>query len=277
MQRARVVLPEPDSPTSATHSPGSTVQVDVEEHLQRAVGGVEARAPRAAPSAVSGITARSRAVMRSRTRRREHLRVAEAAHLVLGGELDPRREGRRGTARSRPVAARREEAARRALARARRAAGDAPQRVLAAHLGDRLDQPAGVRVRRRPGRRARSGRARQPAGVQDRHAIGEIGDHREVVADVQRGDAVRAAELAHGAEHVRLRRHVEAGRRLVEHDHARAAGERHREADTLLLAARELVGVAAQELVVRGKRDLARAPRRRARRRSASSLRRCRA
>jgi len=33
-----------------------------------------------------------------------------------------------------------------------------------------------------------------------------------------------------------LRRHVEPGRRLVEHDHARPTRERHRKADPLLLA-----------------------------------------
>ena len=70
-----------------------------------------------------------------------------------------------------------------------------------------------------------------------------------------------AAQVAHRLEHARLRRDVEAGRRLVEHDHVRPAGERHRDRDALLLAAGELVRVAAQEGVVGRQRDLARAPR----------------
>ena len=92
-----------------------------------------------------------------------------------------------------------------------------------------------------------------------------VGDDGEVVADVERRDAVRVAEVAHGAQHVRLRRHVEAGGRLVEHDHARPAREGHREADALLLAARELVRVAAQELVGRRAAQPRRASRRAAR------------
>ncbi len=128
---------------------------------------------------------------------------------------------------------------------------------VAAHLGDRLDQPARVGVRGAVEERRLRPELDQPSRVQERDAIGEVGDHGEVVADVEGGDAVREAEVAHRGEHVRLRRDVEAGRRLVEHEHPGAAGERHGEADALLLAARELMGIAALELVVRRQRDLA--------------------
>ena len=94
-------------------------------------------------------------------------------------------------------------------------------------------------------------------GVHHRHAVGEVGDHRQVVGDVQRGDAVAAGEIAHRGQHERLGAHVEAGGRLVEHDHRRAAGERHRQPDPLLLAAGQLVRVAAQELRRAGQQDLA--------------------
>ena len=110
------------------------------------------------------------------------------------------------------------------------------------------------------GRREQLGRRAQlddPPGVHDGGARRERADDREVVADVERGDVVGRRELAHGAEHVGLGRHVEAGRGLVEHDQARPARERHREADALLLAARELVRVAPQIGGVVGQRDLA--------------------
>jgi hypothetical protein len=49
---------------------------------------------------------------------------------------------------------------------------------------------------------------------------------------------------------VRLCRHVEPGRRLVEDDHARPARERHRQTDALLLSAGELVRIPPEELLV---------------------------
>ena len=104
--------------------------------------------------------------------------------------------------------------------------------------------------------RSRGAALDDPPGVHDRDAVGELGDDREVVAHVQRRDLVAAAQVADGLEHARLRRDVEAGRRLVAHDHARAVGERHRDRDALLLAARELVRVALEERVVARQRDL---------------------
>ena len=61
-----------------------------------------------------------------------------------------------------------------------------------------------------------------PPGVHDRDAVGQLGHDREVVAHVERGDGVAAAQVAHRLEHARLRGHVEAGRRLVADDHVRA-------------------------------------------------------
>ena len=87
-----------------------------------------------------------------------------------------------------------------------------------------------------------------PPGVHHGDTIGETGDHRKVVGDVQRGDAVLAAQVTHSRQHVCLRAHVEPGRRLVQHDHRRPAGERHRQPDALLLPAGKLVRVAAKEL-----------------------------
>ena len=73
--------------------------------------------------------------------------------------------------------------------------------------------------------------------VHHRHTVGEVGDHCQVVGDVQRGDAVPAGQVAHRRQDECLGAHVETGGRFVEHDHRRAAGERHRQSDPLLLSA----------------------------------------
>ncbi len=141
------------------------------------------------------------------------------------------------------------------MAGARRVPGDADERVLAGELGNRLHEPPRVRMRSREEEIALAADLDDAARIHHRDAIGQRGDDGEIVADVQRRDAVRAAEHAHRLEHVRLRRHVEAGRRLVEHDHARPAREGHRESDALLLSTRQLVRVAAQEAPVGGQQD----------------------
>ncbi len=90
---------------------------------------------------------------------------------------------------------------------------------------------------------------------------GDLGDqpadHGEVVAHVDRGDAVGAAHAADRVEHVPLRRDVESGGRLVEHDQRRPAGERHGQADALLLPAGQLMRIAPDQLGRRVKPGLA--------------------
>ena len=154
-------------------------------------------------------------------------------------------------------AARREGAALRAPARRGRAPGDADQLAASREVRDGLQEPARVGVRGRGEELARDAQLDDPPRVHHGDALGQRADHRQVVADVEGGDAVRGGQLAHGAEHVRLRRDVEARRGLVEHDQARPAGEGHRQADALLLAARELVRVAPQVGGVVRQRDLA--------------------
>jgi hypothetical protein len=95
-------------------------------------------------------------------------------------------------------------------------------RALARDVGHRAQEPAGVRVTgRREHPLARPALDDAP-GVHHRDAVGELGHDREVVADVERRDLVAAAQVADRLEHARLGRHVEAGRRLVAHDDARA-------------------------------------------------------
>ena len=85
------------------------------------------------------------------------------------------------------------------------------------------------------------------ARVHDQHAVGQRCHDREIVAHVQRGHAIVAAQSADGLQHVGLGGDVKTGGRLVEHDHRRPAGERHGERHPLLLAAGELMRVALQE------------------------------
>ena len=68
---------------------------------------------------------------------------------------------------------------------------------------------------------------------------------------------VAAAQLAHGLQHHALGGDVQAGGRLVEHQHLGPRQERHRQRDALHLAAGQLMRVAGQELVVVGQTDLA--------------------
>ena len=95
------------------------------------------------------------------------------------------------------------------------------------------------------------------SGVHHEHALRQRRDGREIVADVDGGCLVAQAELAHRREHVRLRRDVEPGRRLVEDDQGGPQEERDGQADALLLAARELVRIALQEVACRREPDLA--------------------
>ena len=152
-----------------------------------------------------------------------------------------------------------EPAAVRARAGRRRPAGDAAQCAGLAQVRDRVEQRPRVGVRRRGEDGLAGAELGDLAGVHDGDPVGDVGDHREVVGDVERGDTVRAAQLPHGLQHHALRGDVETGGRLVEHQHLRLRQERHRQRDPLHLATGELVGVAAQELVVVGQADLGQA------------------
>ena len=145
-------------------------------------------------------------------------------------------------------APRRERAARRSSSRGGRVPRDADQAAAAGEAGDRSDEAARVRVRRGLEQLVGESQLDDAAGVHDRDSASERGDDGEVMADVERAHSVCRGELAHGVEHGRLRRDVEAGRGLVEDDQTRPVCERHRQADALLLAAGQLVRVAAQVL-----------------------------
>ena len=80
----------------------------------------------------------------------------------------------------------------------------------------------------------------QPAEVEDRDPVGEVAHDAEVVRDEEVRDALVALELDEQVEDRRLHRDVERRGRLVADDDPRLAGERARDRDPLLEAAREL-------------------------------------
>ncbi len=124
---------------------------------------------------------------------------------------------------------------------------------------DRVEQRAGVGVRGLAEHRVPRAELDDLPRVHDGDPVGDVGDDGQVVGDVERRDLVAAAQLAHGLQHHALGGDVQAGGRLVQHQHLRARQERHRQRDALHLAAGELVRVARQELVVVGQADLAQA------------------
>ena len=82
------------------------------------------------------------------------------------------------------------------------------------------------------------------AAPEHHDAIGDLRDDREVVGDIQRGGAVLADQFAERRQAFDLRRHVQRGRRLVEHDDIGPRDHRHRRHRALQLPAGDLVRIA---------------------------------
>ena len=106
---------------------------------------------------------------------------------------------------------------------------------------DRVEQRPRVGVRGLAEDRVPRAQLDDLAGVHHGDPVGDVGDHGQVVGDVERRDPVAAAQLAHGLQHHALGGDVQAGGRLVEHQHLGLRQERHRQRDALHLAAGELV------------------------------------
>ena len=179
---------------------------------------------------------------------------AAAAHRMPGRGVRERRHGP-GAGLGGVLAAGREGAARRPLAHADGDARDAAQRARMAEVGDRRHQCARVRVTRSLDDLGGGRVLDDPPGVHDDDAVGHARHDREVVRDVDHRHALLVAEAVELAEDAILREHVEAGRGLVEHGDRRLAHARHRDRHALLLPARELMRIAADEARVRSELD----------------------
>ena len=132
----------------------------------------------------------------------------------------------------------------------RRHAGDRRQAVpaVAVDARDRAEQAPGVGVLRVVEELVERALLDHPARVHDHDAVGDVGDHREVVGDQDDPGVGLLAQLAQLVEDLRLDRDVQRRGRLVGDQQLRRAGQRHRDHHALAHAAGELVRVGAQSL-----------------------------
>ena len=241
MLRASVVLPDPDSPTSATTSP--------------------ARTTRSAPSSALA-TRPDRVVNSTRSPRADSSALVALIDAAVVGLADPH-----AGSSCAALGVRREARARRA-GRHRRRAGTAARRSTPGEVArvGRVAREGPTGANRAAGSPTRGnaadsapaygwsgcgedllGRAflDHASGVHHGDPVAEVGEHRQVVADHHHPDPALAHQVGQHAEHLRLHHHVEGGGRLVGHDQLGVAGQRHRDHHPLLLAAGQLVRVAA--------------------------------
>ena len=162
MQRARVVLPEPDSPTSERQRRSKRVAVDAVQGLLALVEGESRRARSiTCASGVSQSAAPCRGA--ARLRRRPGTRPRASASSARGGAAWARRRRELlAAAVVGPVAARREGAALGALPGTRRPARDAPEGALPGDVGDRGQAACACRGAGRARRARRGCRSRPP-------------------------------------------------------------------------------------------------------------------
>ena len=86
----------------------------------------------------------------------------------------------------------------------------------------------------------------QPAGVHDRHPVGGLGHHAEVVGDQQDGRAGVPGQIEHEGEDLPLDRDVQGRGRLVGDEQLRPQHKGHGDHHPLALAAGKFVGIAPQ-------------------------------
>ena len=89
----------------------------------------------------------------------------------------------------------------------------------------------------------RAGALDDASGVHREHAVGDLGDHAEVVGDEHDGGPVVVLQPCEQVEQLGLHRHVEGGGRFVGDQQLRPQGQRHRQHHPLAHAARELVRI----------------------------------
>ena len=114
---------------------------------------------------------------------------------------------------------------------------------------DRVEQPHRVRVAGAIEHLLDRSLFDDASGVHDAHAVAHRADDAHVVGDQQDRGPRLAAQVADEVEHLGLDGRVEAGRRLVEHEQLRIAGQRHRDHDSLEHAAGQLVRIAIEHPV----------------------------
>ena len=77
--------------------------------------------------------------------------------------------------------------------------------------------------------------------------VRDLRHHRQVVGDVDGRHPAAANDTLEGPQHLDLGGHVDGGGRLVEHEQARLARQRHRGHEPLKLSPAHLVGILAPD------------------------------
>ena len=240
-QRASVVLPLPDSPTSPSVSPGRRLS----ETESTACSG---------PPGVGKVTLRSLDLERGRSvRSRAHQLIGvPAGGLALEIAARARRAGRAavGATRQSPVASGQRGWNVQPLG-SRVTSGSAP----GIGCSDAIGSSRSTIASSRPSVYGWWGSASTPlgrpgldeaTGVHHRELLAELPDDREVVAHEDERELQPRAHLVDQVEHLRLHGHVERRRRLVAEQHGGLGRERHRDHDALAHAAGELMRVRAR-------------------------------
>ena len=196
--------------------------------------------------------------------------VAPAGGLATVSDVEERRHlglaqlGREGAARVEPASGRRRDEARRLAAGAARAG----RQVIG--VGRRRDEQLGVRMLRVLRDGLGIARLDDPARVHHHRAVGEIPGRRDVMGDVEDGDAEPVAEVAQQIQDAEADGHVEHRDRLVGEQHLAGrrraharwrragAGRRRARAGTCRCSARR--ASAGRGRAARGARPRARRP-----------------
>ncbi len=79
--------------------------------------------------------------------------------------------------------------------------------------------------------------------AQDRDAVRDLRDHREIMRDIDARGVAIADRALESLQHLDLRRHVEGGGRFVEDHDIRVGDERHCRHEALKLSARDLMRI----------------------------------
>ena len=111
------------------------------------------------------------------------------------------------------------------------------------------EQRDGVRVARILEDRLDGSLFDEAPGVENPHPGAHLGDHAEVVADEEHGRVELGLQTYNQIQYLRLDGRVESRRRLVEDEQCGIFGQRHRDHDALLHAARELMRKAPEHAV----------------------------
>ncbi len=86
------------------------------------------------------------------------------------------------------------------------------------------------------------------AGIHDTYAVGDLGDHAQVMGDIQNRHRALFLDGVQQAQNLGLYGDIQRGGGLIGDDQVRAAGQGHGDHDALALPAAELMGVVTEAL-----------------------------